>query len=175
MELYDAPYPFVEANTPEISEDRFKLGEQFFYQLQCLSCHVLGDPTIEGANKNPTAPNLTLSHLRLQRRWVRHWVQEPDIIQKGTSMPPFFTGLPIYATVTPDGKAPLGQSQPRAQHVSEPQATQIEEKYGKTVQEQTGLLLDFLYEAGARGYTAKQPVPAPTSKPASVPTTKPTG
>jgi mono/diheme cytochrome c family protein len=175
MELYDAPYPFVEANTPEISEDRFKLGEQFFYQLQCLSCHVLGDPTIQGANKNPTAPNLTLAHLRLQRRWVRHWVQEPDIIQKGTAMPPFFTGLPIYATVTSDAKAPLGQSQPRAQNVPEPQATQIEEKYGKTVQEQTGLLLDFLYEAGARGYTAKQPVPAPTSKPASVPTTKPTG
>ena len=49
-------YPFVEASTPQISEDRFKQGEQFFYQLQCLSCHVLGDPSIEGANKNPTAP-----------------------------------------------------------------------------------------------------------------------
>src|SRR5581483_5603883 len=40
MELYDAPYPFVEANTPQISDDRFNQGEQFFYHLQCLSCHV---------------------------------------------------------------------------------------------------------------------------------------
>jgi mono/diheme cytochrome c family protein len=168
MELYDAPYPFVEASTPQISEDRFKQGEQFFYQLQCLSCHVLGDPSIEGANKNPTAPNLSLAHERLQRRWVRHWVQEPDIIQKGTAMPPFFTGLPIFATVTSDAKAPLGQSQPRAQNVGEPKATEIEEKYGKTVQEQTSLLLDFVYTAGERGYTAKQPVvtpPKPTTKP----------
>ena len=114
------------------------VGQPTSIRRQCLSCHVLGDPTIEGANKNPTAPNLTLTHLRLQRRWVRHWVQDPDIIQKGTSMPPFFTGLPIYATVTPDAKAPLGQSQPRAQQVPEPQATQIEEKYGKTVQELDG-------------------------------------
>ena len=83
------------------------------------------------------------------------------------------TGLPIFATVTPDAKAPLGQSQPRAQNVSEPQATEIEEKYGKTVQEQTGLLLDFVYAAGARGYTAKQPVAAPAAKPATRPTTKP--
>jgi hypothetical protein len=174
MELYDAPYPFVEASTPDISQDRFKLGEQFFYQLQCLSCHVLGDPTIEGANKNPTAPNLTLAHLRLQRRWVRHWVQEPDVIQKGTAMPPFFTGLPIYATVTPDATAPLGQSQPRAQDVPEPKATQIEDKYGKSVDEQTGLLLDFLYAAGARGYTGKQPPPPGASAPAK-PATRPSG
>src|SRR5439155_10943056 len=139
------------------------------------SCHVLGDPNIEGANKNPTAPNLSLAHLRLQRRWVRHWVQDPDIIQKGTAMPPFFTGLPIYATVTPDAKAPLGQSQPRAQTVAEPQASQIEEKYGKTVEEQTGLLLDFLYAAGARGYTGKQPAPPAPSKPTTAPTTRPAG
>jgi hypothetical protein len=175
MVLYNAPYPFVEASTPDISGERFKLGEQFFYQLQCLSCHVMGDPSIEGANKSPTAPNLSLANLRLQRRWVRHWVQDPDIIQKGTAMPPFFTGLPIFATVTPDAKAPLGQTQPRAQNVPEPQASEIEQKYGKTVDEQTTLLLDFLYAAGARGYTAKQPAPpAPAHKPATRPTTKPT-
>ncbi len=181
MELYSAPYPFVDTPNPDITEARFKQGEQFFYQLQCLSCHVLGDPSIEGANKNPTAPNLSLAHLRLQRRWIRHWVQEPDIIQKGTAMPPFFTGLPIYATVTPDAKAPLGQSQPRAQNIAPAQADQIEAKYGKTVQEQTDLLLDFVYAAGVRGYTGKQPAPpaAPSTatkpKPTSRPATKPSG
>ena len=84
-------------------------------------------------------------------------MQEPDIIQKGTAMPPFFTGLPIYATVTPDAKAPLGQSQPRAQNIAPAQADQIEAKYGKTVQEQTDLLLDFVYAAGVRNYTGSNP------------------
>jgi hypothetical protein len=178
MELYDAPFPFVDTPNPEISEERFKLGEQFFYDLQCLSCHVLGDPNSPGANSNPTAPNLTLTHTRLQRRWVRHWVQEPDIIQKGTAMPPFFTGLPIFATVTPDAKAPLGQTQPRAQTMQPKDIEARESKYGKTVDEETGLLLDFLYAAGARRYTGKQPAPAAApsaSKTATKPATRPSG
>jgi hypothetical protein len=169
MELFSAPYPFVDRPNPQITDDRFKLGEQFFYELQCLKCHVLGDPVVESASTSVTAPNLIYAHDRLQRRWARHWVQEPDIIQKDTSMPPFFTGLPIFATVTPDAKAPLGQSQPRAQNMSPAEIEQRESKYGKTVEEQTGLLLDFVYAAGARGYTAK----APAAPPKSAATTKP--
>ncbi|HVT88720.1 MAG TPA: c-type cytochrome [Tepidisphaeraceae bacterium] len=154
-ELYAAQYPFVDAPRPQISDERFKLGEQFFYEMQCLKCHVLGDPNVNGANKSPTAPNLSLAQRRLQQRWVRHWVQEPNIIQVGTAMPPFFTGLPVFKLD--------GQSWPRAQNLPEDQAKRIESTYGSTVQEQTALLLDFLYAAGVRGYTGVQP---PTSAPA---------
>jgi hypothetical protein len=157
--------------TKEQAEAHFKHGEQFFYDLQCLKCHVLGDPDKPGANKNPTAPNLSLTHERLQRRWVRHWVQEPDIIQKDTAMPPFFTGLPIFAAVTPDRTAPLGQSQPRAQTMSPADIQEREAKYGKTAKEQTDLLLDFLYVAGERGYTGMQPETA--TAPTTAPTTRP--
>jgi cytochrome c551/c552 len=146
--LYDAPYPFVESPRPQISEARFKLGEKMFYEMQCLACHVLGDPNVPGAQKNPTAPNLTLTHRRLQPRWVRHWVQEPDVIQIKTAMPPFFTGRNIWEV--------HGQSWPRAQATARP-ADQVEAEYGKTVEAQTALLLDFLYAAGVRNYTGIQP------------------
>src|SRR5205809_5348039 len=37
LSLHDA-LPIFETSAPELSDDRFKLGEQFFYDLQCLSC-----------------------------------------------------------------------------------------------------------------------------------------
>ena len=82
-----------------------------FYEMQCLKCHVLGDPNVEGANKAPTAPNLSLVQRRLQPRWVRHWVQEPAIIQVGTAMPPFLTGQAIWDY--------HGMAWPRSQGVAE--------------------------------------------------------
>lgn len=160
-DLYAAAYPFVDSPRPQIAQDRFARGEQFLYELQCLKCHVMGDPSIPGANKSPTAPNLTLTHVRLQQRWVRAWVQEPGIIQTGTAMPPFFTGLPVFNLE--------GQSTAMAQSLSDPAQQQarvdlIHGRFGATARDQTGLLLDFLYAAGARGHTGVQP---PTTAPAA--------
>ncbi len=149
-DLYNAPYPFVETPRPDIDEARFKKGEALFYEMQCLKCHVLGDPNVPGAQKTPTAPNLSLAWRRLQRRWIRHWVQEPPIIQVGTAMPPFFTGLPVFNE--------HGQPWPRSQGLTAAEVDAAEAKYGKTVDEQTNLLLDFIYAAGMRGYTGIQPV-----------------
>jgi cytochrome c551/c552 len=147
--LYDAPFPFVDSPRPEISEDRFKRGESLFYEMQCLKCHVIGDPTVQGAQKNPTAPNLSLAHRRLQRRWIRHWVQEPPIIQVGTAMPPFLTGLAITSQ--------SGQPWPRSQGAPAEEQKRVESLYGSTPDEQGDLLLDFLYAAGVRNYTGIQP------------------
>jgi mono/diheme cytochrome c family protein/plastocyanin len=156
-QLYDAPYPFVDTPRPDVADAEFKKGESLFYEMQCLKCHVLGDGSVNGAQKNPTAPNLTLAHRRLQRRWVRNWVQEPAIIQIGTSMPPFFTGMSIFDV--------HGQVWPRSQGGSAEEVQRVEKLYGDTVEAQTSLLLNFLYAAGVRGYTGIQPtagVAAPT-------------
>ncbi len=184
--LYDSPYPFVEAGRPEWgslpkdeTEKKFKLGEQLFYEMQCLKCHVLGDPNIEGAQKNPTAPSLSLAYQRLQRRWVRDWMQEPAIIQLNTKMPPFFTGLdPLQGIYLVHGRP-----WPKSQGVSEEEVRRVESKFGSTVQEQTKLVLDFLYEAGARNYTGIQPpgaeqsatppAPSPTQPATQESTTQP--
>ncbi len=148
QELYDAPYPFTESPRPQISEERFKRGESFFYEMQCLKCHVLGDPTAEGSQKNPTAPNLNLTYRRLQPRWVRDWVQEPGVIQARTLMPPFLSGASIYHL---DGLPfPRGQG-------GNVDAERFESMYGETADEQGRLLLDFLYAAGVRNYTGIQP------------------
>src|SRR5206468_8273705 len=95
-ELYSSPYPFVESPKPEISEERFKLGERFVHEMQCLSCHALGDENAKGVVKDPKGPNFTVVASRLQRRWTGHWVQEPPIIQVSTKMPQFFSGLPVF-------------------------------------------------------------------------------
>ena len=62
-----------------------------------------------------------------------------------------------------------GQSMALAQASSDPAEQQarvqrIHGVYGATVQEQTSLLLDFLYAAGLRGHTGVQP---PTTAPAA--------
>ena len=151
-----APYLLSDSSAPQISEERFKQGERLFYDMQCLTCHVLGDPKAPGALPNPTAPNFSQVFGRIQRRWARHWVQETTTMQPGTAMPPFFTGLPVLSID--------GQSWPRAQQVGDPlqQAwiTQhVEKTYGPTADGQADLVLDFIFAAGARGYTAVQPPP----------------
>jgi cytochrome c2 len=171
-ELYDAPFPFVDAGLPDKgamtdaeAQQHFKLGEQLFYEMQCLKCHVLGDSSVPGAQQNPTAPNLSLAHERLQRRWTRDWVQEPYIIQLNTKMPPFLTGF--------DAKKLDGLPWPRSQGGAPEEVKRVEAKYGDTADKQAKLLLDFLYEAGARGYTGVQPAASAATAPTTGPATKP--
>ncbi|MGB7156726.1 MAG: c-type cytochrome [Tepidisphaeraceae bacterium] len=173
QELYDSPFPFVDAPRPTLSKDRFKRGESLFYEMQCLKCHVLGDGSVEGAQKNPTAPNLSLTHRRLQRRWVRHWVQEPPVIQVGTAMPPFLTGLAVTRLD--------GLTWPKSQGAPPEEVQRVESLYGDTPDAQGDLLLDFLYAAGAANYTGIQPAKpgalegvTPLTGPTTAPTTAPT-
>jgi hypothetical protein len=100
-------------------------------------------------------------------------VQEPALIQLGTKMPPFFTGL------DPTNEVFLihGRPWPRSQGAQPAEVQRVESTYGDTVEEQTRLVLDFLYEAGARGYTGVQPASvgaAPATPPATQPATQPT-
>ena len=184
-QLYATPFPFVESGQREVSEERLKHGEEFMHQMQCLNCHYLGDPNAPGAVKEPKAPNLSLLHARLQRKWVRHWVQEPPVIQPGTSMPAFFTGLPMFKLAGLTWSEAAGRPKEEIEFFNG--------RYGQTADEQADLVLDYLYWAGAHGVTtvqassdklpkppsatpaATQPAaaqPAPAAKP---PTTAPSG
>ena len=149
-QLYDAPYPFTEDSRPVVSQERLRKGEQLFYEMQCLKCHMFGETNPD--QKIPpsvVAPNLAITNDRLQRRWVRHWIQEPPIIQVGTAMPPFLSGL---AALKLDGLSwPVSQQLPPAE------VQRIEQLYGSDPNEQAALVLDFLYWAGARNVTLSQP------------------
>lgn len=148
QELYGAP-SLANASHAAPNEADFKRGESLFSEMQCLKCHVMGDPKATGTTPVPTAPNLDLASRRLQRPWVRQWVQEPSTIQSGTTMPPFFTGLTVDRLD--------GQPWPRSQGASDADAARIETLYGATADEQARLLLDFIYAAGEKHYTAVLP------------------
>lgn len=93
-DLYDVAYPFTEMPPSASDEESWKAhladGETMFMTLECLACHVFGDPNVPGANSNPTAPNLLLTYERLRRDWVKAWLASPARIQPGTKMPNLF-------------------------------------------------------------------------------------
>jgi cytochrome c553 len=128
--LYDTA--FLEKELPtSISEDRFKLGERFLQTAQCLACHLMsGDGS--GDLTKAKAPNLDLTAERLQKKWVKALLEAPEVVLHGTNMPRYFTGEAGIAS----------NSAVRA-------AMQL---FGKSAQEQTSLLIDFLYAAGPRHY-----------------------
>ncbi len=83
-----------------------------------------------------SAPNLSHTARRLRWDWVDRWLQEPGTMQPGTKMPQWF----------PDGRSAFANYPGSAKQ-------QMHGTYGYTGPDQRRLLLDFLYEAGVRGYT----------------------
>ncbi len=137
--LYNVPYPFMDAPRSLVSEERFHLGQDLMLELGCLKCHVFGDPNVEGSNPNPSAPNLNLTFRRLRQDWVRAWLKGPGYIQPGTKMPGLWPGMR-------SAFADYGDT-----------AAELEAKYGETAAEQIELLLDFMYNAGLTNHTVIQP------------------
>lgn len=152
-DLYNVHYPFVSAPRSAVSDERFDAGRELVIdRLDCLACHALGDPNVPGANKNPSAPNLSLTHRRLRWEWVDKWMQEPAWIQPGTKMPQWFPGGRSAFVDFGDTRAAY------------------EQKFGSQGPQQIDVLLDFLYEAGERAYTGvkgQKPAPAGESKAAA--------
>jgi len=86
-----------------------------------------------------SAPNLILTHQRLRREWVYNWMLEPGWIQPGTKMPQNF----------PQGQSPFAG----------------DPKYPGTGADHIGLIVDYLYDAGAKSARAPLPkVPAAAAK-----------
>lgn len=137
--VFDIRYPFSDPTRHLAEGDRFKRGEELFYNLKCLACHVAGDPKAKGTTTDIKAPNFALTFKRLRYDWVIKWLQDPQAIQPGANMPQIFQGGSAFATMP------------------QPQRDELESKFGKTPEEQSRLLVDFLYTLGEQRYTAIQP------------------
>lgn len=137
--LFGIQYPYNDLRSHTISDERFKLGEQFFYDQKCLACHVGGDPTVPGTTTEIKAPNFALSYKRLRYDWIVSWLQDPQSIQPGANMPQIFQGGNAYASLPEEIR------------------TEKENLFGKSIEEQAHLLVDFLFALGERRYTAIQP------------------
>jgi hypothetical protein len=146
--LFNIQYPFTDPNLHLADEARFKLGEEFFYAQKCLACHVAGDPKAPGTTTDIKAPNFALTYKRLRYDWVIDWLQDPQAIQPGANMPQIFQGGSAFASLPAADRDPM------------------EAKFGKTVEEQGHLMVDFLFTLGARNYTAIQPGGAQPAAPA---------
>jgi len=86
-----------------------------------------------------SAPNLILTHQRLRREWVYNWMLEPAWITPGTKMPQNF----------PSGVSPFRD----------------DPKYPGSGADHIGLIVDYLYDAGAKSARAPLPkVPAAAAK-----------
>lgn len=60
-------------------------AKKLFDALNCIQCHT------QGFNKDePLAPDLRLSAKRLRPSWIKKWIQDPQSILPGTTMPNFF-------------------------------------------------------------------------------------
>lgn len=138
-DVFDVAYPYNDTRIHGIGDERFKLGEAFFYDLRCLDCHVGGDPGVPGTTRDIKAPNFALTFERLQYDWVVQWLTDPQAIQPGANMPQIFPGATYHA-----------QFGGKAQEAGEA-------RYGRTMDEQSRLLVDFLFALGERRYTAIQP------------------
>jgi len=89
-DVLDTSYPFAEPSPPPSSPERLADGRTLFTALDCLSCHVFGDPMAPGANARPTAPNLDRTYERLRYPWVKNWLARTHVVRPGTKMPSHF-------------------------------------------------------------------------------------
>ncbi len=137
--VFNVEYPFTDANQHMSGDAEYKLGEEFFHNLRCLSCHVAGDPKAPGTTTDIKAPNFALTSKRLRYDWVVAWLQDPQAIQPGANMPQIFQGGSAFSASPAEDRA------------------KMEAKFGKSTDEQAKLLVDFLYTLGARNNTSVQP------------------
>jgi len=68
-------------------------GKQLFELLKCQQCHVLGAIPKDQPTSN-LAPDLRMSHERLQSDWIIQWLKKPSDILPGTRMPAYWPDYP---------------------------------------------------------------------------------
>ena len=82
-------FPYLTAEVPPLDPSRLKEAEGLFAQLQCISCHVVGQLR-PGQDPGAAAPNLLLAKSRLRPDWIPAWLKNPNTLLEGTRMPSFW-------------------------------------------------------------------------------------
>ena len=83
--------------------ERAALGAKLFERLECVTCHMLANRASVEMFK--LAPDLGLARQRLDRDWVRAFLDNPAAKLPGTNMPQFFPGGQTPAADILDGNA----------------------------------------------------------------------
>ncbi|MCC7535946.1 MAG: c-type cytochrome [Deltaproteobacteria bacterium] len=89
-ERQDFPYQRGPEMSAHLEPARMRQGEQLFHQLQCYSCHIMGERLPEGNDPGQWAPNLLNVQARLRHGWTHRWIEDPNSLYPGTVMPAFW-------------------------------------------------------------------------------------
>ncbi len=82
-------YEYVEDH--RMPENELKAAQLLFSKdyFDCFSCHQDGDKKPEGSPEG-WAPDLALGRQRLKPEWIIKWMNDPQVLQPGTSMPSYY-------------------------------------------------------------------------------------
>src|SRR6185295_8519317 len=87
------PFQSHEVLMTAASADRTGAGKELFDLLKCQQCHVLGAIPKDQPTSN-LAPDLRMTHERLQPDWILDWLKKPSDILPGTRMPAYWPDYP---------------------------------------------------------------------------------
>ncbi|TMA16577.1 MAG: c-type cytochrome [Deltaproteobacteria bacterium] len=82
-------FPYLTAESQQLTGARAKEADQLFKDLQCINCHVIGQLR-PGQDPGSAAPNLLLAKERLRPDWIPPWLKNPQALLEGTRMPSFW-------------------------------------------------------------------------------------
>ncbi|MBI4815532.1 MAG: c-type cytochrome [Deltaproteobacteria bacterium] len=86
----EEPYPVQSNEPPKQTEEQRAKAEEFFAALKCVSCHPASGAAQPGTSTADLAPDLALAPKRLKQRWLRAWLEDPQLLQPDTRMPTYF-------------------------------------------------------------------------------------
>ncbi len=82
---YDgAPYPGIGAQYNKLTEDEFRQARAIVEKHACLTCHGVMPA---GGDLSTSAPHFANIRYRLRGTWIPTWLEDPQAIMPGTSMP----------------------------------------------------------------------------------------
>ena len=81
-------YPFQQIDRAPVAPADRPDARWLFAKMQCYKCHQVS--SVKGLKLADLAPDLALSHRRLQPGWIRRWIKDPQQLQPGTKMPSYF-------------------------------------------------------------------------------------
>jgi len=87
------PFQSHEVLMTSANADRTGAGKELFDLLKCQQCHVLGVIPKDQPTSN-LAPDLRMTHERLQPDWILDWLKKPSDILPGTRMPAYWPDYP---------------------------------------------------------------------------------
>lgn len=89
MALSNQPAPYEYTPPNEQVYPLALIGQKYFSQLMCESCHPLAGKQVVGGDAKKLGPDLAMSPKRLKKDWMLRFLRDPQAFNPGTLMPTY--------------------------------------------------------------------------------------